>query len=137
MKRNVLRAIAQAKLDDAVLLLQHGRFSNAYYLAGFAIEIGLKACIAKQIAADTIPDKGFVNAIYQHGLKSLVSTAGLSTSLADKEAADPAFAANWALVAGWSPEVRYDTVDNYSAQLMLQAILEDNSGVFAWIKAHW
>jgi hypothetical protein len=33
-KRTDLRAMAQAKLDDAILLLQHGRFSNAYYLAG-------------------------------------------------------------------------------------------------------
>jgi hypothetical protein len=137
MKRTVLQAVAQAKLDDARLLLQNGRFSNAYYLAGYAIEIGLKACIAKQISADTIPDKNFVNAIFQHGLKGLVSVAGLSTALKEKETNDPIFATNWGLVAGWTPEVRYDTVDNYTAQLMLQAVADDQSGVFAWIKANW
>jgi AbiV family abortive infection protein len=137
MKRATLQAIAQAKLDDAQLLLQHRRYSNAYYLAGFAAEIGLKACIAKQISADTIPDKDFVKAIFQHGLKNLVNLAGLSAALREKEATDAKFAANWGLVAAWTPEVRYETVDNYTAQLTLQALLEDPSGVFPWIKTHW
>ena len=39
LKREDLQANAQAKLDDAVILLQQGRFSNAYYLAGYAVEI--------------------------------------------------------------------------------------------------
>ena len=137
MKRTVLQAIAQAKLDDALLLLGHGRFSNAYYLAGFAVEIGLKACIAKQIAADTIPDKSFVNAIFQQSLKALVGVAGLSAALKEKETADPAFGGNWGVVAAWNPEVRYDTVDNYTAQLLIQAITDGKSGVFPWIKANW
>lgn len=38
-----LRANAQAKLDDAVMLCKTGRYSNAYYLAGYSVEIGLKA----------------------------------------------------------------------------------------------
>jgi HEPN domain-containing protein len=77
-KRTDLRAMAQAKLDDAVLLLQNGRFSNAYYLAGYAVELALKACIAAQFVADVIPDKSLVNAIYRHTLKDLVGTAGLT-----------------------------------------------------------
>lgn len=137
MKRTVLQAIAQAKLDDAMLLLENGRFSNAYYLAGYAIEIGLKACIAKQISADTIPDKTFVNDIFKHGLKGLVGVAGLSAELKEREASDLTFATNWALVGGWSPEVRYDIVDKYTAQIMIQAVADNKSGVFEWIKARW
>lgn len=137
MKRAVLQAIAQAKLDDAILLLNNARFSNAYYLAGFAIEIGIKACIAKQITADTIPDKNFINAIYRHNLKDLIGVAGLSAELRQQETNDAAFATHWGLVAGWSPEVRYATVDNYTAQLMLQAATHNQSGIFPWIKTHW
>src|SRR5258708_26287810 len=81
MRRAVLQAIAQAKLDDALLLFQHRRFSNAYYLAGYAVEIGLKACIAKQISAETIPDKAFINDIFKHGLRELIGVAGLSAEL--------------------------------------------------------
>lgn len=66
------RANAQAKLDDAQLLLKHQRYSNAYYLAGYAIELGLKACIAKSVTAETIPDKSFINGIYKHQFAGLV-----------------------------------------------------------------
>jgi hypothetical protein len=57
LKGTNLKALAQAKLDDAILLFDNKRYSNAYYLAGYAIELALKACIAKQFVADTIPDK--------------------------------------------------------------------------------
>jgi hypothetical protein len=60
LKRTDLQALARAKFNDAELLFQHGRFSNAYYLAGYTIEIGLKACIAAQVSAETIPDKAFL-----------------------------------------------------------------------------
>ncbi|MDO9249509.1 MAG: hypothetical protein Q7U11_23860, partial [Phenylobacterium sp.] len=70
--------MAQTKLDDALLLLAHKRYSNAYYLAGYAIEIALKACISRQITADVIPDKAFINAIHTHQLKDLVGVAGLN-----------------------------------------------------------
>ena len=137
MRRSVLQAIAQAKLDDAVFLLQNARYSNAYYLAGYAAEIGLKACIAKQITSETIPDRNFVNDIYKHGLKNLIGVAGLSAALKEKETTDEAFATNWGIVAAWIPETRYDSVDNYSAQLMIQALCEKKSGVFEWIKTLW
>ena len=137
MRRADLQAIAQAKLDDALLLLRNGRFSNAYYLAGYAVEIGLKACIAKQINAETIPDKAFINDIFKHGVRELIGVAGLSGELSEKLANDNSFAANWAIVAGWNPGVRYDSVDRYSAEFMIQAVADNSSGVFEWIKARW
>jgi len=122
IKRTDLQALAQAKLDDAMLLLQHGRYSNAYYLAGYSVELALKACIAAQFAAEVIPDKSFVNSVYQHNLKALVGLAGLSSQLKGKEDADPLFAANFALAAQWQPDVRYETRDSLSAQAMVVAI---------------
>ena len=107
LKRTDLRAIAQAKLDDAVLLLQHRRFSNAYYLAGYTIEIGLKACIAAQVSAETIPDKAFLNRVLKHEFSVLVGLAGLATALKEQQDKDPLFAAMWAIVSEWSPDARH------------------------------
>ena len=137
LKRSDLQKIAQAKLDDALLLLAHQRFSNAYYLGGYAVEIGLKACIARQITAETIPDKNLVIDTYSHQLRKLVGVAGLSNELKMQEQQDPMFSANWALVAEWVPEIRYGPVDPLSAQLLLQAISDSSKGVFQWIKVHW
>jgi len=69
--------MAESKLSDAILLLSHLKPSNAYYLAGYAVELGLKACIARQISHETIPDKDFSRDIYLHDLPKLVRLAGL------------------------------------------------------------
>jgi HEPN domain-containing protein len=137
LKRADLQAIAKSKLEDAILLVENKRFSSAYYLSGYAIEIGLKACIAKQFTADVIPDKNFVIEIYKHNLKQLVGVAGLTTALKQTEDRDQNFAANWALVAQWTPESRYEVTDPFTAQVMVAAINDANSGVFQWIKANW
>lgn len=136
-KRTDLQAYAQAKLDDATFLLQNGRYSNAYYLAGYAVELGLKACIAGHIDAHTIPSKEFIKNILRHEFKNLVGLAGLATELKNQEDKDPDFAANWAIVSEWSPDARYETRDITSAQFIITAIAHPNSGVLQWIKTYW
>ena len=66
LNRSDLRANAETKIADAILLLDNHRYSNAYYLAGYSVEIGLKACIAAQISAETLPDKAFIRGIMNH-----------------------------------------------------------------------
>ncbi len=136
-KRADLRANAQAKLDDAMFLLQNGRFANAYYLAGYAVEIGLKACIAAQIRAETIPDKSLINNILKHSARDLIPLAGLATQLKEQQDKDPDFAANWAIVSEWSPDARYETHDPTSAQTITDTINDPKSGVLQWIKTYW
>ncbi|MBA4748235.1 MAG: HEPN domain-containing protein [Sphingopyxis sp.] len=63
--------LAELRLNDAELLLANERFSSAYYLAGYAVELGLKACISKQIVADTIPEKSFIIKVHTHDFESL------------------------------------------------------------------
>ena len=132
-----LRRIADEKIDDARHLLAVGRFSNAYYLAGYAVEIGLKACIARQFAADAIPDRRFVNDIHVHDLPKLVGLAGLGADLQSSRASDPLFGANWTIVVEWSPEVRYRTVGGADARSMVAAIDVDADGVLPWIRTRW
>jgi hypothetical protein len=137
MRRAELQALARAKRDDASLLLESGRYSNAYYLGGYAAELALKAVIARQFSVDTIPDKAFVNAIYVHDLKKLVALAGLTQQMQEREAADVAFAGNWALVAQWTEASRYQATDQYTAQITMAALTDNHSGVFPWIEAYW
>lgn len=136
LKRRDLQAIAQVKLDDAKLLFKAGRYSNAYYLAGYAVEIALKACIARQVMPETIPDKYFLNKILTHDFHTLVGLAGLQAEIKAQKV-DVNFSANWALVNEWNPDSRYETHDKTKAQFMIQAVDNSTSGVFQWIKAHW
>ena len=81
--------MAQAKLDDASILLSNKRYSNAYYLAGYSIELGLKACIARQISAETIPDKALIKRILDHQFGTLIGLAGLATALKEQQDKNP------------------------------------------------
>jgi HEPN domain-containing protein len=71
-----LETLAGVRLEDAKQLFASGQYSGAYYLSGYAIELAIKASIAKVFKANSIPDKAFVNAIYSHNLKDLLSLGG-------------------------------------------------------------
>jgi hypothetical protein len=129
--------LAQVRLDDALLLLQAGRSSSAYYLAGYAIELALKACISNLIQPQVIPDKAFINAIYTHKLDNLLASAGLLPQFNADCNADPQLAAYWAIVTKWNEESRYEFWDPMAAATLLQAASDPDHGVFQWVKKHW
>lgn len=132
-----LQRLAEEKLADAILLARHGRWSNAYYLGGYAIEIGLKACIAKRFREETLPDPELLKNVYVHDLRRLVGSAGLSTDLSRHQAENQRFAANWAAVAEWTEASRYEAADSSACEAFLRAISEPDSGVMEWLKRHW
>ncbi|ALG60786.1 MULTISPECIES: HEPN domain-containing protein [Sphingomonadales] len=136
-KRTELQKLSEAKLANAELLLRNSRFGDAFYLSGYAIELGLKAVIAKQMTAQSIPDKTFINAIYTHDLKKLVSLAGLMQDLQAEQKRSPAFATYWGIAGEWSESSRYFATDRGTAQLMVQSISDPNSGILRWIRQHW
>lgn len=45
--RQDLQELSRVRLKEATALLKLGLFDGAYYLAGYAVECALKACIAK------------------------------------------------------------------------------------------
>ena len=99
LHRADLQAIALAKYKDAELLFANRRYSNSYYLFGYAVEIGLKARIARSFLPETIPDRRFVSDIFQHDLTKLVGLAGLSGELAEERKRSNVFDGHWATVS--------------------------------------
>jgi hypothetical protein len=70
-------------------------------------------------------------------LKKLPDLCGLSRAILDQAATDEIFQANWDLVTRWSEQSRYETSDKAKAKAMLDAIIEENSGVMPWITQRW
>ena len=136
-RRDELRANAQAKLDDARLLLDNKRYSNAYYLAGYAVELGLKACIAAQIPAETIPDKAFIKGILNHQFGGRLGSQGWRVCSMRRRTSTH----NSPQIGRWSQNgsrtLRYESKDVTSASLLVHAIADPKSGVLEWIKTHW
>ncbi len=115
-------------MADAKHLLADGRWGNAYYLAGYAVELALKACIAKTFKAQTIPDKALVNATYSHDFTNLVGTAGLTADLKDKQKTQ-AFEINWGVAVRWSEKSRYESKGEQDARDLVTAIEDTTDGV--------
>jgi len=132
-----LEKLAEMRLEDAVLLLSAGKASSAYYLAGYSIELALKACISKLFQPNVIPEKGFVSAIHTHSLDTLLKLAGLLPQFNDAAKSDAQFAACWGIVSKWDEGSRYEFWDPISAATLIQAIRDPAHGVFQWVKMHW
>jgi hypothetical protein len=81
MDRKDLRALSRVRLSEARALLKAGLPDGAYYLAGYAVECALKACIAKETQRYEFPEKKRVNASYTHNLEELVRVAELQDGL--------------------------------------------------------
>ncbi|WP_439541746.1 HEPN domain-containing protein [Hyphomicrobium sp.] len=135
--RDQFRTLAQAKLDDAKNLFDLGSWGNAYYLAGYAIEFGLKAVIASSFRENTLPDKNLVNSAYVHDIEKLVNTAGLTVALTQARQGDAALEINWAVVKDWSEQSRYEDATENEARELIAAIEDQQHGVLQWIAQHW
>ena len=76
MDRNDFQVLARIRLKEARALLSAGLFDGAYYLAGYAAECALKACIAKATRRYEFPDRARVSACHTHDVVELVKQAG-------------------------------------------------------------
>ena len=134
-----LEQLADLRLAEAVALLglTPPMPDGAYYLAGYAVECALKACIAKQTAQHDFPDKNFATKCFTHKAKELVPLAGLESARAASMAADASLAANWLIVKDWSEDSRYERWTVAEATALLDAIREPSHGVLQWVKGHW
>jgi hypothetical protein len=130
--------LAGERLREARALLGVRCWSGAYYLAGYAVECGLKACIIKYLmATDQFPERKFSEQCWTHDIEKLVGLAGLLAQRDADAAADTVLAGYWGTVRDWTEVSRYTRMTKSKAELLYNAIADKKHGVFAWIKSHW
>jgi HEPN domain-containing protein len=137
MERSDLQRLARIRLKEAKVLLENKCFDGAYYLAGYAVECALKACIAKQTQRHEFPDKTRVLDSYTHDFAKLIRVANLTNELKNESSVNTAFDRNWSLVESWSEEARYQTVTSNEAMEIYSAIADRKDGVLSWLKKYW
>jgi HEPN domain-containing protein len=137
MDRKDLRALSRVRLSEARALLKAGLPDGAYYLAGYAVERALKACIARETQRYEFPERKRVNSSHTHDLKELVRVAELQSVLQAAVNSDPLFRRYWRVVESWSEQSRYGRQSTQSAQELMEAIGERNHGVMKWVKHYW
>ncbi|MBI2150904.1 MAG: HEPN domain-containing protein [Acidobacteria bacterium] len=138
MNRTDLQLLSDVRVADAEVLLRAGRWAAAYYLLGYAVECGLKACAARQFHQDEVPDKTVVNDFYTHRLDKLLGISGVKAALESKAGAEPAFQVNWNTVRDWNETSRYDhSTSEAKARDMFIAVADQTNGVLSWLKTQW
>src|SRR5580658_1272621 len=143
MNRDDFQQLAELRLKEARALQAAGFPEGAYYLAGYAVECALKACIAKKTQQHDFPDKKLVDKSYSHDVEKLVDAAGLYDRLKTEIASNEDLALDWETVREWSEQSRYDLFSGGSfgrfatAQLLIDAVESEKSGAFRWIRQSW
>ncbi|WP_084510609.1 HEPN domain-containing protein [Nocardia lijiangensis] len=132
-----MRVLARRRLKEAEVLLAAGEWSGAYYLAGYAIECALKACILKSVKKFHMPNKDKINKAWSHDLTALLKEANLTADQQIKAGTDPLFGRYWAVVKDWTETSRYETKSEQDAKELVQAVGARRSGVMTWVKTHW
>jgi HEPN domain-containing protein len=130
--------MANERLEEAKALLDVGKWSGAYYLAGYAVELALKACIIKTLmATDAFPDKELSRNCYTHSIEKLVESAKLEDVWKIAMDADVDFEANWTTVKDWSEVKRYHIINKTEAEALYKAVADNTHGVLPWLKTNW
>src|SRR4051812_11874562 len=110
LNRAQLRQLAKDRILDARCLLAGGRFAGAYYLSGYVVECGLKACIMAHVEAvgAIFVEKKYSKKCWTHDLEVLLALANLKPTLDADLAVNAALFTNWGIAKEWTETSRYE-----------------------------
>ena len=137
MNRAELQWLAKERIREAKALLDARHWSGAYYLAGYAVECALKACIAQLMKSEEFPDKKFAEKCWTHNLAQLLDLAGLKADFDRAMLDEPDLAAKWDTVKEWNEPSRYARMTKAKAEDLYNAITDKKHGVLPWLKRRW
>src|SRR2546430_7350613 len=127
--RKQLKHLALLRRRETQVLYEAELYDGSRYLAGYVLELALKARICRVLDFEEYPDFGEFRRLYaSHDLEQLLKLSGLSRklSLQEKKLFD-----SWSTAALWKPERRYDvpgTAKRDDVRDILEAVDEVPSG---------
>jgi len=107
--------------------------SGSYYLAGYAVECALKACLAKATKRHEFPDLSRARDTHTHSLNKLMLLAGLTGLIPGNSR----LSRHWEIVQQWSETSRYSTTSFENARDLLAAVTDSTDGILTWLKRFW
>lgn len=116
-----LQDLSRDRLKDAQTLYEAGRNDGAFYICGYAIELGLKKKICETLRWKGYPssEKEFdkLKSFKTHDLEMLLHLTGIEDQIKEEVFTE------WSIIAAWHPEMRYSsqTQTEQSVKLLLEA----------------
>src|SRR5689334_2254486 len=137
MSRLEFQQLADVRVREAEALLAAGLWDGAYYLAGYAVECALKACILRLVEQTGIifEDKKFAEKCWTHDLEALVELLKLTpevTAVRGTPPIKPDVAVRWNVVKEWDETTRYQRIAEQRARELVAAITDPTHGVLQW-----
>lgn len=144
-----IRKLAAQRLTEAQILFQNSMCEGAYYLAGYSVELTLKAKICERLGIPNLFDESDKDAnnikgigdirkpLKTHNLFTLLIFCGLKVKFDNEKASNKDLAlANSLLFNAWDENVRYKPcghILNKDVEKLIN-LLSGNNGILTWIE---
>ena len=133
--------MAKSRLQEAKVLFDKGFYDGACYLAGYVVELAVKARICKILALTEYPETGEISRAFKtHRYSDLLKLSGLERRFNDAITTNSSLYKNWFLVKDWTEDFRYRPIGSSSKKEdedIINALDAPKDGVFTWIKKRW
>lgn len=130
----VLCELAADRVREARLLLKHEQFTGAAYIAGYAVELLLKAIIAVRANAGFWPLEQLVSEYRTHDFDILLKQAGLARQMRAVAGKNPELSSNWQVARIWETNFRYRRLQRQLASDIVSAVTDERDGIAAWLR---
>jgi hypothetical protein len=106
-----IKKLAKQKLEAAKCLLENEHYDDAFYLAGYSVELYLKAMICKTLGVDSFfsfdkISKEHYRPFKIHDYEVLLVFSGIYSAF-QTAMSEPEFAKTWDVVEKWNENWRY------------------------------
>ncbi len=103
-----LQTLSRDRLEDAQALYKAGRYDGAFYICGYAVELGLKRKMCETLGWKGFPStenefKKLKPLLKIHDLDTLLHLSGVENRIKEE------IFTEWSIVASWDPEIRYSS----------------------------
>ncbi len=142
--RQEIQQLTHLRLKEAKVLFANGLYDGAVYMAGYSVELALKASICKALDVDDFFSTGKytqTKTLKTHNLADLLVFSGLQTKFRIEQANNTPTFQQWSHLSSiWSEQLRYMPEGTYrkkDAEQIISAIENPNNGILIWIQKHW
>lgn len=145
----IIRNLAALRLEEAQILVQNGKPDGAFYLAGYSVELALKAKVAERLGLPGLFDEQNTNQqfaglnelrrlVKTHNLTLLFVMSGLKAAFDQLRVTQAEFstAASW--LNDWNEGLRYRSpgaVTQMGVEHFIST-LGEVTGLLQWIEKH-
>lgn len=132
-----LKLLAKERVAEAAVLHSNGHYPGCYYLAGYGVELSLKAVICRRLNVEMY-NGSITNDVAKlfkiHKIDHLIILAGLQSDLARDKNNDPSLSVAWTFIVDWSEHSRYEIG---CIEQKAKDLLKSVNIFLIWIEQHW